>query len=311
MRATLLAAALLVPAVALAGFGVSSHKKSSRGGDTAHAAGAALDGDLKTAWLVDPEQENKGSWIEVDVPASKVDKLSIVVGWAEDDERWADHARVKAARIEVLSLDGAEPKVVLQKDVVFEDKQDRQVVDLPDPAVGGEFSGGRVRLTVTDVYPGKDFANLAVSEFLVHLVEFDSLILHLDEEPSASGDGHPAMNLVDGNSKTFWESVGGGIGASFAVSSGRYSASSVGLLPGPTTHARPKTIEVSQTNVTRTYTVPDKAGWHWFELPPVVGYNGSGVGPVTVTVTEVYPGSKSGELAITDVKLKATVLDAF
>src|SRR5690606_698111 len=99
-----LLAALAFPVSAHAGFSVSSHKTaSSRESSSPYDAASALDGKLETAWQVDPEQDNVGQWIEIDVPNGKVDRISAVVGWAESDERFGDHARIKKARIEVIS----------------------------------------------------------------------------------------------------------------------------------------------------------------------------------------------------------------
>src|SRR5690606_36066537 len=107
-----------------------------------------------------------------DVPNGKVDRISAVVGWAESDERFGDHARIKKARIEVISKAAGQKKTVHEQEVTFEDKKERQVIDVADVAVGDELDGGTIRVTVLEVYPGKDYDNLAVSEVLVHMVEF-------------------------------------------------------------------------------------------------------------------------------------------
>jgi hypothetical protein len=311
LRSSLLitAVALLLPVSALAGFTVSSFKKTSRSSESSdYGAQAALDGNVKTAWVIDPENENPGQWIEVDVPAGKVDKISILVGWLRDADSWVDHARLKEARIEVF--DAETSKLVHEQEVELKDIQERQIIDLPDPKVGGEYSGGKVRLTVKSVYEGRDFAHLALGELLMHMVEFDAAGLKLVGTPSSEDDAHDGSNLTDEDTKTFWAATKAGP-AEFTLEAGKYSVSSIGISPGPATHGRPKVVEIVQSDVVQKRELPDKPGPHWFELPALVGYTGSGVGPVTVRVLEVYPGSTSSAPAIAEIKMKATVLEAF
>lgn len=308
-HALLLAA--LVPSVALAGFTASSFKKTSKSsGSSPYEAAAALDGNPATAWVIDPEQDNKGQWIEIDVPKGKVDKLSVVVGWNTSGDAWDDHARVKKARVEVISMAGGEPKVVLEQELAFTDTKDRQVLDLPDPEVGDELEGGKVKLTILEVYPGTDYDHLAVGEVLVHLVEFDAKLKNLESTSTETPD-HAGAALVDDNPKTFWTPTAEDKAPAFAVSAGKYSVSSVGLVAGPKTHARPKKIEVVQGDATRVYDVADVTTAQWFELPALFGYTGSNFGPVSVKVLETYPGASSTQVAIADLKLRATALEPF
>lgn len=307
-------AGVLVPALAFAGFGASSYKKpSSRSTASPYDASAALDGDAATAWVVDPEQANAGQWIQVDVPRGKVDKISVVVGWNKDAESWDDYARLKAARIEVYNLDtnDGEPKLVAEKEVTFEDKQEIQIVDIADVAVGGEYQGGRVRLVVQEVFPGKDYEHLALGELFARMIEFEAATRKV-ESVSSTADGSSSDNLVDDSVKTAWSPAGTDAAPAFTLDGGKFSVSSIGLLAGPKTGARPKKITVVQGGNTREYAVADVATMQYFDVPAVMGYNGSGVGNVTVTVLETYPGTVAGApLAIADVKFRATVLEAF
>jgi hypothetical protein len=312
----LLLAACLFAAPALAGFTVSSYKAESRkSGDSRFGASAALDGDATTAWMVDPTLANEGQWIELEVPKGKVDKLSLIVGWAQDEKTWVDHARVAEARIEVFDASG-DRKLVHEQVSTFLDQQARQVIELPEVEVGDEYSGGVVRLTVLKVHPGRDHAHLALGEMLVHMVEFDAQAISLTGAAPASAAGHDPAAMLDGSDKTFWAAAAplGEDPTSFQLSGGRYSVSSVGLMPGPKTSPRPKKIQVTQSGITLTYDVADTPGkLQWFELPAVVGYTGSGVGAVTVTITEVHDaGAAAGSgVAIAEVKMRATMLEAF
>lgn len=311
MSLRLAALALLVPGVALAGFQASSVKTTSRSSGTSpYDAAAALDGNAATAWQVDPEQDNAGQWIELDVPKGKVDKVSIVVGWGESDKTWADHARLKAGRIEVYTLSGPEPKLVLEHKFTVEDVRTPQAIDLPDPEVGDELSGGRVRLVVTEVFPGKDYANLALGELLVHLAQFDVKAFTVTEATS-SADGRGTDALSDKSTRTWWEAGADDATPSFTLDAGRYSVSSVGITAGPSTHARPKVVEITQGSAVRRYDLANSASVQWVELPAVIGYTGSGFGSITVQFVETWPGSKGGAPAVAEVALKAVQLELF
>ncbi len=310
-KTPLFVVALLIPSLALAGFSASSHRKTSvSGGSNPYEAASALDGKPATAWVVDPEQENKGQWIEIDVPRSTVDKVSVIVGWDNGEGSWDDYARIKAVRVQITSVAGGEAKIVLEKDVPFEDKKDLQVIDLPDTAVGDELEGGKVRLTIVETYPGKDFENLAVGEVLVHLTEFDAKTTKVAEKSSETAE-HPAAHALDASAKTYWTPDVADKTPSLAIEAGRYSVSSIGLLAGPKTGARAKKIEVVQGEAVRTYDVADTTAVQWFALPALFGYTGSNFGAVTLRVVETYPGTSSTTLGLAEVSLKATALEAF
>lgn len=305
MRRSLPLLLLLVPAVALGGFRVSSFKKETRLGANHWAAASALDGDPATCWMVDPENPNEGSWFEVDVPKSTVDKLALVVGWDVGEAEFLDYARVKTLEVAIFDEAGdGEGDSVLTHTVSFADQRGWQVVDLPDTAVGDPIFGGRIRLTVKEVFPGKDYPNLAVSEVLVHLGEMDAPV-QLLSPPGTASSGHAPGLLVDQDERTFWASDGPGEGQVFEVAADGYGVSRIGLKPGPATHARPKTIEVVANDVTRRYELEDDTDLQWFQVPPIVGYTGSGWGNVKVKVLETYPGTQAG-VAVSEVKLKAT-----
>ncbi len=308
-RTLLFSAAVLAPTLAWAGFASSSHRKESRG--ASYDVASALDGDGATAWVIDPEEENPGQWIEIDVPLGKVDKVSFLVGWSRDEQTWADYARLKKARIQIIDMDSGEPKVLYEQEATFEDIKTRQEVDLPDTKVGGEFQGGKVRIIVTEVYPGKDYANMALGEALIHMVEFDALTVKVASPPSSEAEGHDAALLTDDDKRTYWASKDEGVGATISMTGGRYSISAIGLTPGPKTHARPKVVEITQANVTQRFDVPDSSGPHWFPLPALVGYTGSAFGEVEVKFLELYEGTSSKAVALSEVDFKATGLDAF
>lgn len=303
MRRALLLTLLAVPAAAFAGFRASSFKVETRGGETQRNAAAALDGDLATCWMVDPEESNEGSWFEIDVPKSTIDKLSLVVGWDRDETTWADYPRAKTFKVEVFD-EGKDGAKVLEHTVTLADQRGWQTVDLPDTTVGDEVFGGKVRLTVQEVVPGLDYPNLAVSELLLVLGEVDAPVA-LTEEPEGTLAGKSTAALTDKDARSFWATTADGAGTTFTVESDGFGVSSVGIQAGPKTHARPKTIKLIANKTTRTYTAADTDAMQWFAVPAVVGFTGSGWGPVQVEIVDTYPGTQPG-VAIAEVALKAT-----
>lgn len=303
----LVAGLLLVPAVALGGFRASSFKKETKLGANYWNAASALDSNMATCWQVDPEAANEGQWFEVDLPRGAVDKLSVVIGWDESEKSFKDYARIKTARVEVFGSEEDEDARVLEQTVSFEDKRGWQTLDLTDTKVGGELHAGRVRVTVTEVYPGIDYPNLAVSEVLVRMKELDvgQESVKLKSPPDSIQEGHAAELLADGNAKTFWAAEKAGE-HSFDVKADGFGVSSIGILPGPTSHGRPKTVEVIANNVAVRHTLADKAELQWFDLPSVVGYTGSAWGSVTVKVIDAYAGKSDPGVAIAEVSLRYT-----
>jgi len=293
----------LLPSVAFAGFRVSSFKKENHLSANTWNAAAALDSDPTTCWMVDPEQPNEGSWFEIDIPKSALNKLSVDLGWDKDDKTFYDYPRAKTIKVEVFD-EAQDDKKVLEHTVTFEDKRGWQSVDLPETKVGNEVFGGKVRLTITAIYPGKDYPNLAMSEILLGLADFDAPA-KLETPPTTTADGHPGDNLIDGEASTYWLSDGDGAGSTFTVKADGFGVDKIGLQAGPKGYAHPKTIKIEANDLSRTYTMQDDTDLQWFVVPPIIGYTGSGFGTVKVTVIDTYPGSKPG-LAIAEAQLEAT-----
>src|SRR5690606_7832905 len=101
-------------------------------------------------------------------------------------------------------------------------------------------------------------------------------------------EGNGSALAADGNARTFWRAEGDGHGASFTVEADGFGLSSVGLQAGPTAFARPKTIEVRANNIVRTYTMADSQDMQWFQVPPIVGYTGSGWSQATIVIVDTY-----------------------
>lgn len=303
---------LFLCAAASAGYEASSEKRDSRFGEGAFSIRSAIDSDLATAWQCDPEKDNIGQWLQIDVPASSVDKISLVPGNGKSEDTFKDYARVKKAKVEVFSkaLGGEPPTKVGEQTITFKDELGWQVVDLTDVKIPGNI-GGTVKLTVEEVFPGKDYPNLAISEMRVHLTEFPAETLALSEDPPAGDEKHEAPDLLDGKTTTYFVAQGPSVTLN-ATASG-YGISSVGLHAGPATHARPKTVTVKANNAEITHTIAEDAkGMQWLLLPTIIGYTGSAWGDVTIEVVDSWPGSKpENPLAIAELKMNASTIDDF
>jgi len=303
--------ALLLPALAFGGYHVKSFKKETKLGANYWNAASALDNDPLTCWMVDPESDNVGEWFELDLPKSEVDKLSIISGWGKDETTFKDYARIKTAKVTLFGNDKDESAQVYEQVVTFEDKLTPQLIELPDTKLGGEMTGGKVRIEVTEVYPGEDYPQLAVSEIQVVLKEQDvpnTAILF--KVPPTSAAGHDEMAMTDGDLKTYWQS--GAADAEFEVRAEGFGVSSVGLALGPVGTPQPKTVEISvNEKVTHVELaqVPDATlkktplQIHWIPLPSVIGYTGSAWGNVKVRIIDTWtPGAP----AVSELKLRYT-----
>jgi len=310
-RALALATALLLPiGTALAGYEASSFKREDRLGKNYWNAASALDSNLETCWRIHGEQKNEGSWIAIDTPTGEVDKIAMVIGWAKDEETFKDFARVKTARVELMNAGTDGGAILGEATISFEDKMGWQIIDVLDTKVGGEIFGGRVKITVTEVYPGKDFPSLAVSEVRVHLKEFPAVSLGFGATvPSSETDGHSGDMMMDDNARTFWAASADT--ATFSVKAPGYGLSSLGIQSGPKTHGRPKTVKVMANQVEVVQVLEDKPGeMQWLLLPALVGYTGGAWGDVQVEIVDSYPG-ESGGVAISEVKLNAASIEEF
>lgn len=297
-----LALAALIPATALAGATASNFKKDSRKPANFYNANSAIDGKPETAWMVPGESANRGEWIMLDIPKGDIDKIAIMPGWAKSDETWTDHPRVKRLKVEVMCCaDSDQMTSTFTTHVDLADKKELQIIDIEDAHVGNELFGGKVKLSVVDIYEGVDFPNMGISEVSIMMKEFDAagpITGSSDENPD-----HITMDMQDDNRKTFWASPAEG--AFFTFEAEGYGISSVQITDGPAGYARAKKVKVIANDREHITEIPDKAGTHNLLVPSIYGYSGSAWGEIKVEILEVYPGSK-GEVAISEMKIKAT-----
>ncbi len=291
----------------------SSYKRDSRLPDNTFSYSSAMDSNKETSWQVDPEKDNLKQWIEIDIPASKVDKLGVVIGWDKTEDTFKDYARLKSAEVVVFEkINATERKQLGTGSVEFKDERGWQIVDLDNVHVGE--LGGIVRVEVKEVYPGIDFTNLAVSEVRVHLEEFPAETVQLNNVPKAADESsHDASMAVDGNDRTYF--VAEGKTTEIAIEAPGYGVASVGITPGPSTHARPKTVKIKSTVLAQemVHEIPEDAkGQQWVLIPIVKGYTGGAWGEVVVEVTDTWPGSKEdAPLAIGELRMNAATIEEF
>jgi hypothetical protein len=303
---------LTLPSLAYAGYEASSFKREDKLGKNYWNAASALDAKMDTCWMMEPEQDNVGQWLAIDVPAgTEVDKLGAVIGWAKNDESFKDFGRLKTVTVEIFNMVGTASTQLATAEVSFEDKTGWQILDLPDTKIPGEGTGGRIKVTVKAFYPGVDFPHLAVSELRVQLKEFDAATFELSRPFDSEVEANPGSDAVDANPKTFW--AASGPTANFAVRAKGFGMSSLVITNGPKTHARPKVVEVTANQSTITYTLDDKpTATQSIILPYLSGYTGGAWGEVNVKILESYPGDvATNGVAIAELKVMAGSVEEF
>lgn len=318
---------LALPFSALAGAKGSSHKKDAKLGATYWSAAAAIDGKLDTAWQVPGEAGNEGQWIEIVLPATgTIDKVVVYPGFGKDAETFGKYARLKKLRLDAKTDSSEEAdKVVGTASIEIADKAEFQTIDIADIEVSGGTQGS-VRFTVEAISKDEntDFENFALSEIAVLLKEFDARVLvestSADGAAGAAAAPAPAKGakvtlttgadkayLLDENTKTAFTAP---VGVEITCKMGTFSISSLGFVAPDKNHARPKTVEIraSDTNgLVSTVVLADKPGETlWAAMPFFNGFNGGYNGTFTVKVVDSYPGLKSQDVAIAELKARAT-----
>jgi len=311
-KSTIVLASLLLPSLALAGARVSAEKKVTRHrGSVSWGGSVAVDNNPATAWMVPGESQNRGEWIEFQVPKGSINGFSIWSGWAKSDDTFSDYARPKTVKIDVLCCDGDDKmKTLFSSEVKLEDVNQLQKISIDETEVGNEMGfGGIFRLTVQDTYAGQDYPNMAVSELEIQMKEFDLPSIKFDGD---SGDDpkHMVTAMADGKTKTFWTTATED--ASFMLASSGYGVSSLGIQAGPKSHARPKKVKISSSGRSAVVELKNTDKMQYVKVPSITGYTGSAWDQIEVKILEIYPGAAEGaHLAISELKVKATNYDGF
>jgi hypothetical protein len=253
--------------------------------------------------MVPGESANRGEWVQLDLPKAEVDKIGMVVGWAKTEETFKDYARIKEVQLQIFTYNEDDDEILLGKvNASFEDKMEMQIVDIDNFEVGSGFMGGKVKINVVDLYEGRDYPNLAVSEMKLYLKEFDTQLQLLDT--SDESGAHLRDLMLDDNSRSFWAAPADGASVEFEASG--FSLSSVGIVPGPRSHARPRKVEVHASGQVVKAELPDDGKEHWVEIPGMAGYNGNSWGSVVLKIVETWPGSSSTDVGIAEMRARAT-----
>ncbi|ASP34104.1 hypothetical protein CHH27_13320 [Labrenzia sp. VG12] len=145
-----------------------------RQGRNYYGAGSAFDGDTHSAWVEGRPHEGTGEWIEyLFEDAMVVQTIEIISGYAKNNKTFLDNAR--PARVTIHADD------VPVGSVRLADTPAPQIIRLPEP-VSAQF----LRLEITDVYPGRKYKDLAITELWVDLEEH-----HMTFEPEVSAPQEP------------------------------------------------------------------------------------------------------------------------
>lgn len=296
---------LLVPALATAGGRVSHFKAESKLGANYYNVQSAIDGRVDTAWMVPGESDNKGEWIEIDIPKGDVDRIGVYPGYGKSPETFKDYPRVKQLRVDIFAIDDDQAlSQVGSATIDIEDKAEFQIIDIPDVKAGQSLFGGKVKMTVLDVHAGDDYPNLAIAELVVVMKEFDAVPKIAGV--SAEAEGHGRDLLLDTNPKTFW--AADPKEASITLASTGYGMSSLGFVPAGKDYARPKTVKITVGTAIRTTELPDALTEQWVPVPAFNGYTGGGFGDVVVEILEVWPGTQP-LLGVAELKARATTYE--
>lgn len=306
---------LVICAVLLSSFGgdawagakVSAFQKDSKLGANHWNGAAAIDGKLNTAWMVPGESDNRGEWIDIDVPQGDVDKVSIFPGFAKTEETFADYPRLKKVRVDIFALDDDQvPKQVGTVTLDIADKAELQEFDIPDAKIAAGLFGGKVRFTVLEIHDGADYPNLALGEVLVHLKEFEANVGLGEVSGESPGKGKDLMR--DGNPKTAWAAPG--TSGSITLTTNGFGLSSVGFVGAGKEYGRVKTVEITAGGLTTKSELLDKPDAQWARVPAFNGYTGGAFGgEIEVKILETWPGTKP-ELGISEIKARATTLES-
>ena len=301
----------LVPAVALAGATASKFKAEHRKGANYWNARSAIDGKLDTCWMVPGESPNRGEWIELDIPKATVDKIGMVVGWAQTEDTFQDYARIKTIKAEAFSMnDRQELSPRGSTNATFQDDMAMQIIDIEDLQVGEDLFGGKLRISIADIYDGRDYPNLAVSELMVYLTEFDTKLKAPEFSDLSSTPAGPnlAELALDEDAKTFFATAQED--GFIQVEASGFGVSTLGIQLGPKSHARPKKVKVTANNRELVHDLEDNTEVQWVMVPSITGYTGGAFGEIKVEFLEVYPGDDPN-VAIAEVYGRATNYEGF
>ena len=118
----------------------------------------------------------------------------MIVGYAIDSEKFKDYARVKSVRIDVYEYNRSMKLVRTDRSakVSFEDKMEMQNISVSGIDIKSEM-GGKFRITVTDIYDGKDYDSFAVSELMLYMKDYDAHKINISDVEYGADGSVPEM----------------------------------------------------------------------------------------------------------------------
>ena len=217
---------------------------------------------------------------------------------------------MKSVRIDVYEYDKSMKLVKTNRsaNVSFEDKMDMQNIAVTGIDIKSEM-GGKFKITITDIYKGKDYDNFAISELMLYMKDYTVQKVNITDVEHGA-EGSVPEKMADKSTKTYWLSEDintlDGENIRFGFDAGSSTLSRLSIVQGPRSYARPKKIKVTTggRHITQDLADTTKAQWVW--IPSVTGYTGSTWDTVYVEVLETYPGSKSQQVGIAEIGAKLT-----
>ena len=298
-----LLAPLVLSGTAHAGAVATHFQPENKKGANYWNAGSAIDGKMETAWSLPGDTNNRGESITIDIPKGSVEKIGIVAGWDKDESSFKDYPRVKQLRVDIYTVDNdqAEKQVGTETLDVKEQRGWQQLALKAKVKVGDDsFFGGKVKLTIVDIYDGEDFPNLRVSEMAIYMGEIDASPTVTVDSGTTTGD---ELAMTDNSPKTLWV---GTPGAALTVAPAGYAISSIGF-QGDKGKGRAKTIKikVGDAGSEQTFTLNDKPDLQWITLAPFNGTVGSTIDDVKITIVDSY----GADVGLQELKFKATAYE--
>lgn len=293
----------LAPTLAQAGATASTYKKVPGKAESTYSPPNAIDNDAKTFWMEGAEGAGDGSWIQLDVPRAKIDKIRISGGHLEDERMYLKYSRMKDITLDFYSVeDDRSLKSIKQVSATLEDKPGWKEITIEDVVIGGELFGGAVKVTFTSSYPGRDFTDLVLSEVEVILEEFPAQTA-IDKVSSNTAQKD---NLNDGNPKKTWTSEGAGVGQEIIIDAPDYGLAGIIVTPTKAKGAvRAKEIQIDVGSLRLKHTLEDNDKPQHIVFPMTNGYNGGHFGRATIKVLSVH-GAEDQPVSFGNFRIMAT-----
>jgi hypothetical protein len=169
----------LLPRGAMKSFNISSTLKSDRAAH--YSKELMLDRNLHTAWVEGAKGTGIGESIEFEPKDNYVQGVAILNGYVANKSLYYANARIKQLRVELELSGDVDPAhqhstyEVTLPDRKYDDLKFRYPLAMADLVVEHPHGDGvidRVKLTILDVYPGREYADCAIAELYVYGFEY-------------------------------------------------------------------------------------------------------------------------------------------